>query len=74
MLSPVVRLTTLPHSPDRDGRRGDMRDADAANRRHPALSSALRISVGLSIRVHSLMLSIQLLVCLPLRLPPSSVP
>ena len=51
-----------------------MRDDSAASCRQPDLSSALRIRVGLSILVHSLMLSSQLLVCLPLFLPPASVP
>ncbi|KAL8621751.1 hypothetical protein ACOMHN_061886 [Nucella lapillus] len=51
-----------------------MSDDDAAIRRQSTLSSAFRSSVGPSRCVHSLMLSIHLLVCLPLRLPPSSVP
>jgi hypothetical protein len=41
---------------------------------HQVLSCAWRVSVGLSIRVHSLMLSVQYLACLFLRLSVSTVP
>ena len=70
----VIPHLTSPHSPDRDGRRGDMRDARWATPRQPLLSSAFLIRVGLSIRVHFLMLSIQLYTCLPRLRPPSRVP
>lgn len=63
MLSSIHFLSF--HSPD-VGRWGDIHDAKVETWRHPSLSSALRNNVGPSRRVHSLMLSIQLFVCVDL--------
>ena len=65
---------TSRHSPARWGRRGDMRDALCASLLQPARSSAFLIRVGVSILVHSLMLSSQLFACRPRFRPPSNVP
>ena len=65
---------TSPHSPDRWGRRGDMRDALRASLLQLARYSAFLIRVGVSILFHSLMLSSQLFACRPRFRPPSNVP
>ena len=61
------------HSPDRWGRTGDMRDALCASLLQLARYSAFLIRVGVSILVHSLMLSSQLFACRPRFRPPSNV-
>ena len=58
-----IGITTPPHSPDRWGRRGDMRDALCASLLQLVRYSALLIRVGVSILVLSLMLSSQLFAC-----------
>jgi hypothetical protein len=52
-------ILTSPHTPARHDHKGDMMDDLVASRTYPVLSSARRMSVGLSILVHFLVLHIQ---------------
>jgi len=74
--TPLLHTTIHHHHQTRDlgGRGGDMKDDAVVSLLHPSRSSALRSSAESFILVHSLMLSIHDLFCLPLLLPPSSVP
>jgi len=70
-----MQYNTVHHqSRDLGGRGGDTKDDAVVSLLHPSRSSALCSSTESFILVYSLMLSIHDLFCLPLFLPPSSVP